>query len=400
MNRNIVFSLTIGLILFAALEGASYVIGNFVFPTSVVFRPSFSAAEKADLQVLYRQYLNYRDPATGWPFKEPRQTGRDESGSRLNPHSPYSAGTSNCVSIYGDSYTWSDEVTEDFAWSTVLSELLDCRVGNFGVGGFGTDQAYMRYLSNTGDQAPIVFLNHQSENIMRNVTQFRALTNGYSKGITPLNFKPRFIMDETGTLQLVGIPTFDSEEYPDVLINPGNYLPHEYFLPGGETGLVRLSFPYSWTLIRALGHFHIQAWLADKPWFMDFYEPDHPAHGLEITTAILLAFKESAQNRGQTPIITVIPNGLDLLYFIKYGVWPYQNLLDQLTGNGVDVLNFGIGIIERLGNNDPCSLFDNCSSHFNELGYRYIAEIAYAELAARGLLPKPSAPLESAPVAD
>lgn len=396
MNRTVVFSLTIVLILFAIIEGSSYLIGKFVFPSQIIFRPSFSAAEIADLKIQYSNYLGYRDPMNGWPFKQDKQPGRDKSGSRVNTSFPYVEGEEDCISIYGDSYTWSSEVTEEFAWSTVLSELLDCRVGNFGSGGYGTDQAYLRYLDNDDDHAPIVFLNHQSENIMRNVAQFRALTNGYKTEAAPLSFKPRFILDENSLLELIPLPTFNTEDYPEMLIHPEKYLPYEYFLPDGDTGLVRLSFPFSWSLARALGHFHIKAWLADRPWFLEFYNPDHPANGLDITTNILLAFRKNAADRGQIPIVTVIPNGLDLTYYREYGAWPYQSLLDRLAADGVDVLNFGEGIIERLANDDPCSLFDICSSHYNEQGYRFLAEIAFEEITARGLAPGAAVPPETA----
>lgn len=398
MNRTAVFTLAIGLILFATLEGASYLIGAFVFPSSVIFRPSYSAAEQAELQSRYAAYLDTRNPHTGLPLDQ--QRGRDQSGSRLNPLFPYSQGAENCVSIYGDSFTWSDEVKGIFAWSTVLSELLGCRVGNFGVGGFGTDQAYIRFLNNISDRAPIVFLNHQPENIIRNVTQFRALTSGYESDMIPLNFKPRYILGENESLQLIDLPTFTSEVYPQVLLDPGKYLPYEYFLPGGKTGQVRLAFPYSWTLIRSLRHFHIQAWLANKPWYMDFYKPDHPANGLNITAAIILAFNESANERGQIPVITIIPNGLDLMHYKEHGVWSFQPLLDHLSQSGIDVLNFGVGIFARLDGADPCSLFDNCSSHYNEQGYRLLAEIAFEELTKRGLVPDSTAPADSTTAAN
>jgi hypothetical protein len=391
MNRTLAFSLTIALILFAAMEGASYLVAKFILPTSVIFQPSYFAEDKAKLEVIYKDYLEFRNPITGWPSKEDEESGRDASGSRINPNFSYNEGADNCISIYGDSYTWSSEVTRKYAWSTVLSELLNCRVGSFGVGGYGSDQAYLRYLNNTDDKAPVVFLNHLSENIMRNVTQFRALTNGYNTTFPPLGFKPRFILDENSLLQLIDLPTFSAKDYPDMLSNPGDYLAHEYFLPGGDTGLVTLGFPYSWTLVKAAGHFHIQAWLADKPWFMDFYEPNHPANGLDITTNTLLLFQKQAVDRGQIPVITVIPTGLDLVYYNKFGVWPYQNLLDRLTENEVDIFNFGNSIIERLGDNDPCMLFDNCNAHYNEQGYRYIAEIAFEELTARGLIPDSTA---------
>ena len=392
MSRTAVFSLTIFLLVFAAVESASYLIAIYVFPTSVIFRPAYSEPEESALKARYREYLEYRNPILGWPFRHRAKVGRDVTGARFNQHFPYTEKVENCVSIYGDSFTWSSEVNQFFAWSTVLSKFLNCRVANYGVGGYGSDQAYLRYLNNPNDHAPIVFLNHLSENILRNSSQFTALVGGYSPYDIPLSFKPRFVLDENAALKLIDLPTFDAGKFPDVLTNPEEYLRHEFFLPGGDTGLVRLKFPYSWTLARATRHFHVKAKLADEPWFMEFYDPEHPANGLDVTAKILLAFRESALKRGQIPVITIIPTGLDLMYYSEYAIWPYQNLLDQLTEAGVNVLNFGEGVMERLGEDDPCSLFKNCSAHFNKQGYRYIAEIAFAELETRGLTADSSAP--------
>ena len=41
-----------------------------------------------------------------------------------------------------------------------------------------------------------------------------------------------------------------------------------------------------------------------------------------------------------------------------------------------------------IKNTDPCLLFDNCSSHFNEEGYKILAQVAYDYLLERKLLVK------------
>jgi len=65
--------------------------------------------------------------------------------------------------LYGDSFTEGSGVDPEHAWSNVLSQLLHCRVANFGVSGYGTDQAYMRFLNNQRDPARVVVLGFLSE---------------------------------------------------------------------------------------------------------------------------------------------------------------------------------------------------------------------------------------------
>jgi len=76
---------------------------------------------------------DYHDPDLGWDSYR--------NGKRVGP-----PGFSACGSAFGDSFTHGDEVRDNEAWPFRLSELLGCEVENFGVGGYGQDQAYLKYL--------------------------------------------------------------------------------------------------------------------------------------------------------------------------------------------------------------------------------------------------------------
>jgi lysophospholipase L1-like esterase len=332
----------------------------------------------------YDRYLEYRDPVFGWPAADsiPGQN-RDIAGSRVTPAFPDPSASRSHISLYGDSFTWSSEVGDEHAWGNVLSRLLDRRVANYGVGGYGTDQAYLRFLHNDDDEAEIVFLNHFTSDIMRNVTQFTYLVFAGAR----FAFKPRFILDENENLQLVPIPTFDPQEIPAVIRRPERYLPHEYFAPGGASGVRRARFPYILSALRSFRHFRIRAKLTGEPWYKEFYEKDHPSRGLQVTAAILAAFTRTAAARSKIPIVTILPSGEDLLYFQKTGTWTYQNLLDELAAANIDVVNVGSRMMQRLDGRDPRALFFSLHAHYNEEGYAMVALIAYEVLRERGLLP-------------
>ena len=89
----------------------------------------------------------------------------------------------------------------------------------------------------------------------------------------------------------------------------------------------------------------------------------------------MLNFAKDATKKGQTPIVAMMPTGLDLKYFKKMGRWPYQPLLHELKEVSFGVINIGKGILRRLADEDPCHLFDNCSAHFNDRGYALVAEV-------------------------
>lgn len=357
------------------IEGISFLACLYLQSNGVIYKPHLNKE--------YSKYLAIRENTLGWP--NPDRFGHDSLhdyiGSRITPSFIDPSQSKTWVSLYGDSFTWCDHVDHEHAWGNVLSNMLQVRVSNYGVSGYGSDQAFLRFLHNTGDEAKIVFLNHLSENIIRNINQYRQLLYA-GEG---LGFKPRFIIQRNGNLELIPTPSFSETEYPDVVHDPGSHLPYEYFIPNGPSGIQELSFPYIWTLLKCSRNFHIRAKLHQVPWYAEFYDADHPSQALNVTIGILKQFHEEALARGKTPIITVIPDKPDLIFFRKNGRWPYQSLIDGLKNQSIEVLNFGEGIMRHLGVDDVQTLF-NTSSHFNEKGNRILASIAFEYLRERKLL--------------
>lgn len=165
MFSKIVYYSLMFLIIVFFVEGSSYIIvERYLVKKGIIYKPP--------LNDNYKNYYLNRDPLLGWPYLDSIvKQERDSSGSRIIPSYPDPSDQA-CVSLYGDSFTWGHQVVNEFAWSNILSKLLNCRVSNFGVNGYGTDQAYLRFKHNDVDKAKIVILGYLSENIVRNVTQF------------------------------------------------------------------------------------------------------------------------------------------------------------------------------------------------------------------------------------
>lgn len=340
----------------------------------------------------YQRYLEQRDPVRGWPRAQPPTDGsRDAVGSRPVPAYPDPAAEPALVSLYGDSMTESLEVGDQDAWGNQLARLLGGRVHNFGVAGYGTDQAYLRFVGNERDEAPVVLLNHFTDNILRNVNQWRYLISTSQRN--RVSFKPRFVADGD-QLVAVPLPSLDYDAYTACTAAPGpGYLPHEFFFPDdGVSGVQTMRAPYTLTLLRLFDNFILGSRLRGAPRHGPLYESGHPSDALRVTRLILRDFVAAARARGKTPVVTIIPDGKDLLYFREHGAWPYRPLIDELrTRDGIEVLDFGPGLIERLGERSPCEVVNECYNHFNAQGYRMLAEIAYAHLRERGLAPAAAA---------
>jgi len=367
-RKLIVFTMVLGLIVMVPVEIGSYFACRFLEQKSVFYDPQFGD---------YAEYLRIHDPILGWPAPtQYEKEGTDPEGARLSPSFPDRAATPPVISCYGDSFTWSAEVDDAHAWPEVLGTMLGVRVDNFGVGGYGSDQALIRFRQKTSagiDRAPIVIFTHLSENIQRNLNQFRELLYPGTHGV---GFKPRFVLDDAGALSLVPLPLPAPEQYDAFIRNPARYLEHEVFTPGAPDGPRIARFPYTASVVMALTHPRLRAALANEPNYLRFFDPNHPAHGTQLTGAIMEAFYRDATAMGRIPVPIIIPTGLDLVYFQKHNRWTYAPLLEELRTRGVPVLDVGPYIEEHTRGQNLADFFalGRVSSHFNDRGYRLVAD--------------------------
>ena len=354
------------LVLLLFIEVTAYLTCNFLSKYAVFYNPSLIKQD-------YLDYLSKRDIILGWPNRSifGLNDEYDYDGGRISP--AYSSKFKPCISLYGDSFTWSEEVDNDHAWGNILSIFIKCRVANYGVVGYGTDQAFLRFKNNDKDTSNIVVLNHLSENIIRNINQFRFFIFPGKE----YSFKPRFILNPDKTISLIDTPNIKYEEINLFLKHPEKFLKHEYFLPGDQAGIGTIKFPYSLSLIKAVvSNYELIAKLHGYPRYMEFYDPEHHSQGLYITIGIFDEFVHEAEARQKLPIISIIPTCRDLIYYQKNKVWPYKNLLDLAREKGYPMfVNTGDYFIKKLGTENPKKLFNSCSGHFNEIGYKMLAEI-------------------------
>lgn len=323
----------------------------------------------------YASYLKNRDPVLGWPSKVELGRGEfDQSGSRLVPNYPDPT-LPSCAALFGDSFTWGQEVTPEHAYGNVLAGLMGCRVANYGVPGYGTDQAYLRYEKVIKDNAPIVILGHYSENIVRNINQNRGfLTN------QPIGLKPRFIL-EANKLKLIPLPNLTEAQNLSLGSKAQDLLPYDYFAPGGPSGLHALKFPYTLSTLGAFQHYRLQAKIMGKVTYAQFYEPSHPSQALQVTEAIIKNFVSVAQKRNQKPLVLLIPDIKEIRQLRDHGTLPYTELANRLRSSGVIVIDVADELNKYLGNQDPGKLYgSNGSGHLNQEGYKQLAEITFTKL--------------------
>lgn len=367
------FWLALLLLLLALLEATAWLGCRALTARGIFYQPQPDAD--------FAGYLKQRHPVLGWP-------AGDRFTPRRAPESERRAEQPALVSLYGESFTFGSEVSDDEAWGNRLAARLDARVDNFGVGGYGTDQALLRFQLNTNDRARVVVLGIVTENLMRNVNQYRDLL--YASG--GLGFKPRFILNATNGLALVPLFTPDAAEFPAFARGPGRHLAHEFFTPEGGRGVGAAAFPFTLSLARGTRHFSAGPRWRGEPWHADFFQPDHPSRALPLTVAIAREFERTCHARGQTPLVLLLPTGRDLQHFRRHGRWLHAPLAEAL-GRDANWLDAGAAFAREVAPERFETLYVTPSRHLNPAGNARLADLVAGRIrqfeAATDVPPKP-----------
>lgn len=343
-----------------------YIVGNRA--ASLLYTPP--QIELSEFQT----YQGNRDPILGWPTRDALNgDGHDASGSRPVPAFPILGG--ECLTLYGDSFTYGSGVSDEEAWGNLLASRFECRVGNFGVGGYGTDQSLLRFLANSTDKAPVSILGIFPHDIMRNVTQYLYLQS--PGNASTLTFKPRYVIDgdEPRMIPLPD-PSFSDFQFFDDRFD--HLLPYEEFLPSGNIGPVPKRFPFALTLFKLLLHDTVHNWVLGSPGWQDFLDENHPTKALQITAGIVREFDDECKKRTKKCFALFFPTPSSYNSYIDDGRISLNSIFKKLEENGFPYLSLTPFLAERLGQRSICEILSKpnaCTGHFNAEGNGIIADI-------------------------
>ena len=205
------------------------------------------------------------------------------------------------VATFGESFTFCDEVNDDETWQYRLSVLTDSRVLNFGVGGYGIDQAALKAKRKleAGLRTPVVVLGIQTIDLARSLSAYRTLLHPQAGG--RLDFKP-LVAPVAGAYQWIPNPLAALDGRDDVVRAFEAAKGHDYWY---RNRVLRNEFPF---VLDAGRMFLIVSGLRPSPRYDQWDNED--AKG-RLETAIDLFVREAAQ-RGLTPLILVIPSWRDV----------------------------------------------------------------------------------------
>ncbi|MEN8006533.1 MAG: SGNH/GDSL hydrolase family protein [Candidatus Krumholzibacteriota bacterium] len=278
------------------------------------------------------------------------------------------------IALFGDSFTHGDDVPHEHSFGAVLEQELNsagiaAEVLNFGVGGYGIDQAMLRFKQQGAAFAPdLVVLGFQPENLKRNLNLVRPLYDPRS-GL-PFS-KPRFILTEHG-LSLINVPALPPERLADTLrdFEAWELRPHEHFYDPAD-------FQSSWwqgsrllATVVDLKTDPRNEWLLKRIIFRERSEEQ------QLGWSVIQAFGQEAAAAGSRFLIVHLPSHPEMELHAGLGRWTYQTFLDALDGE-FDVVHPEAALIRAAGDGGFGEIF---AGHYNEKGNRIIAEALFTHL--------------------
>jgi hypothetical protein len=301
-----------------------------LFADSLVDK-EFDPLTRQDLERYLKQAF---DPELGWdnrPLAQSKgvntvgETWRKsfaEDGSRKDDLEA----TTLLIATYGDSFTECAEVDNDETWQHYLGQSLHGDIKNFGVGGFGTDQAVLKFKRHVeeGRVAPINILGIYEENIGRVMTLYHPFYQRQD-GIS-LGFKPSFRLGPDDEVR----PNANLFQAPGLTLEGLRALAKAHARDDfwGER-MLYADFPYTLELLRwaAVNFDGIEPAKARRLW--DHYE------GRRVMAYLVDEFVDTATAADSRPLVLFIPHNRSLE---RPGLALYTTFKDTLRHRYPDLL--------------------------------------------------------------
>jgi hypothetical protein len=260
----------------------------------------------------------------------------------------------------GESFTFCEEVADADAWPARLEALEPgLEVLNYGVGGYGTDQALLRASREARGPLEAVLVGLMLENIGRNVNRYRPLWYPSAQPAA----KPRYVL-RPGGLELVAQP-FGTLAELVAAVRSG-----EVFARLAEHEHWRASPLPAWlegsAAARLLGSKSAYAARALEPLWQD-------AGGdpFRTTLALLDAFRTLARSLGGARFLVLLfPTREDLAGLVEREHRYWSVLLAALAAHGIEALDLSeplAAAAREPGGEAPLYLSSHLSPRGNEL---------------------------------
>lgn len=301
------------------------------------------------------------------------RTNRDGIRARRNhPYEP-PPGVAR-LAAFGDSFTWCFGVDLSECWTSELEDAWPgVEVLNFGVPGYGPDQAWLRYQRQGPAYQPCgVLIGYLVENINRVVSRFRPYLDN-AAGLVAA--KPRFLL-EGDSLVLLRNPVTSPEQVGDPLWTERTLGPHDHWYFPGLLVPNPLDFLHTVRLIRTAAYHNpfSDRWFTrglSKNWDRLYAER---GEAYQVAGRVLIEFARDVSRQGATPVVVVFPSQFELDDMVSGRPKAYAPLLEWLEREGVATIDLADALAVEARRTGARNIVpDHMSPYGNRLAARELA---------------------------
>lgn len=341
------------------------------------------------------------DPELGWRYRGGYRDARNQMNSQGirsgREYSQFPDPGVVRVAAFGDSFVYCNEVANEDSWPALVEATFpNIEVLNYGVGGYGTDQAYLRYLMEGSVLSPdVVIIGFAPVNLRRAVNVYRRFISNRE---LPL-IKPRFVLGSDGDLVLRPNPARQPLDYAKYLREPRRVVElgredQWYEAAVYENPL----YDYSAT-VRLV----VALWAKIN---RRYFDPDRLLHGqvfnpsstaFKIQAALFEQFHHAVLGSGAAPIVVILPDE-DGVQAARDGyARVFDPLVVHLRTKGIAVVDLTEGLLAGDPDVEATRLFMS-GGHYSPVGNRRIAARlgAYIEETIRARRPGSRSPIRGA----
>jgi hypothetical protein len=233
---------------------------------------------------------------------------------------------------------------------------------NFGVGGFGFDQAYLHYRRDGSPyDSSVIVQGLQLENIGRNVTIFRIVA--VPGTVIPFS-KPRYVL-RNGTMELINQPAVPVENVADTLANFRSWPLAKYEASYAER------YERRWYTSSLLISTLVELWNtrhgAQTADASELYHVN--GEGMNITVRLLEAYRDEVTRTGKAFVLIYLPRAETISAGLTGRPDPWQPHRDRLRG--FTIVDPSAAMVRYAKEHGMAALIPN---HYSSAGYRIVAE--------------------------
>ena len=288
------------------------------------------------------------------------------------------------IGTFGPSFTHGDEVSDSETWQAQMEAAHpELEVMNWGVGGYGTDQAFLRYRTQGAAYQPdIVIIGFEEDNMRRNVNRFRPFFRRRTG--TPLT-KPVFVDSETEGFHLLDNPFESVEALQKAIQTPNAFLDlmceTDFYCDRARYQPQSLDIFYSYRFLRTLRYEINQSNQARLPAQLDPYAQ-------RVNFLLLQQFVTEVVQNGAMPIILIFPEQSSMEAHERREETPYTFAIIALRENGLPVIDLAPAFVhaKTTDNNRYLDYYASDGGHYNALGNYIVSQTVLAYLCQQGVL--------------